>query len=75
MFEKIMDILCAHCVQGNLDFNRSYFNYRRKGLINRLKKIHGMSKFKAKMVGVMGNDGTTVGLVVFDTMEVIMNML
>jgi len=26
-----------------------------------------MSKFKATIVGVMGNDGTTVGVVVFDT--------
>ena len=27
------------------------------------------------MVGIMGNNGTTIGVVVFDTMEVIMNML
>ena len=30
MFKIIMDILFVHCVQGDLDFNRSYVNYTRK---------------------------------------------
>jgi hypothetical protein len=50
MFEKIMDIIFVHCEQRNVDFNNSFFSSTRKGLINRLKKIHGMSKFKAKLV-------------------------
>lgn len=34
-----------------------------------------MSKFKAKLVGVTRNDGSTNGVPVFDTVEVVMNML
>ncbi len=34
-----------------------------------------MSDFKAKLVGVTRRDGTSIGVVVFDTMEVLMSML
>jgi hypothetical protein len=34
-----------------------------------------MSDFKAKLVGVTRRDGTSIGVVVFDTMEVLMTML
>ena len=74
MFDKIMDVIFMHCVQRNFDFNNSFFSSTRKGLINRLKKIHGMSAFKAKLVGITRRDGTSIGVVVFDTMEVLMTM-
>jgi hypothetical protein len=69
-----MKVIFIHCVESNFDFNKSFFNTARKGLINRLK-IHGMSKFRAKLVGIMRRDGTSIGVVVFDTMEVIMSMM
>ncbi len=75
MFEKIMDGIFVHCVQRNFDLNNSFFSSTQKGLINRLKKIHGMSAFKAKLVGVTRRDGTSIGVVVFDTMEVLMTMI
>jgi hypothetical protein len=34
-----------------------------------------MSNFKAKLVGVTRRDGTSIGVVVFDTMEVLMSMM
>jgi hypothetical protein len=74
MFDKIMDVIFVHCVQRNFDFNNSFFSSTRKGLINRLKKIHGMSAFKAKLVGLTRRDGTSIGVVVFDTMEVLTTM-
>ena len=51
MFEKIMDVIFVHCIRRNLDFNNSFFSSTRKGLLNRLKKIHGMSASKQSWSG------------------------
>jgi hypothetical protein len=56
MFDKIMDVIFVNFEQRNFDFNNSFFSSTRKGLINRLKKIHGMSAFKAKLVGITRRD-------------------
>lgn len=75
LFDKIMYVIFVHCVEGNLDFNNAFFNYTRNGLFTRLKKIHCMSHFKATLVGVTRSDGTNVGMVVFDTVNIVMKVL
>ncbi len=74
LFDNIMNAIFVLC-KGNLDFNTVYFNSTRNGLLTRLKKINGMTQFKASMVSVTRSDGATIGVVVFDTVEVVMNML
>jgi len=75
MIEKIIEVIFMLCVERNFAFNNSFFILTRKCCINKQNKIHGMMNFKAKLVGVTRRDGTSIGVVVFDTMEVIMSMM
>jgi hypothetical protein len=75
LYDRIMEVFFIWVIRGNLDFNRSYFYTSRNALMNNLKHIHNMQGFKSKLVPVKMQDGSTVGVVYFDVMEVAERML
>jgi hypothetical protein len=75
LYDRIMEVFFIWVIRGNLDFNRSYFYTSRNALMNNLKHVHNMEGFKSKLVPVEMQDGSTVGVVYFDIMEVAGRML
>ena len=70
-----MQIIFIHYIDGNFNFNQQYCHATCGALVNKLKRIHGMQGFKAKMVDVHLSDGTTTAVVVFDMMEILISLI
>ena len=66
LFDTIMNTIKYHALERNLDFNRKDIFISRLSLLNRLKKIHGMENFRARVVDVPISLNRMAGCIMFD---------
>jgi hypothetical protein len=74
-YDSVMDTLRFWSLEMQLDFNRRDIYRSRKSLLHHLKKVYHMQNFSARMENIDISHGRKAGVVIFDTVEVITNML
>lgn len=75
VYDRIMEVIFLHVIEGNMEFNRKYFSTTRKAILKTLTEAHGMTGFKSKLVSVKQSHGGSVGVIKFDLVSIFQHML